>query len=219
MALCRMMTDRSNEEWIAELRESGRAQEQALVDLRAIVLTGLPYSLSKWLSPSEPQFDMLAEEVAQETLLRVLDNLDAFEGRAKFTTWVHKIAVRLALTELRRKRWRDVSLDELVETTEDTSALGLLTNPEVGPEGAAERSEMVAQLKRIIAEGLTEKQRTAMVAAQIKGMPMAEVARRMGMNRNALYKLLHDARRRLKRRMADEGLSPDDVLEAFEQPG
>ena len=101
-------SERTNEQWVAELSGPGEAQEIALSDPRAIIMRGLPYALSKWLKPSDPQFESLSEEVAQDTRLRVLDSLHGFEGRSKFTTWVHKIAVRIALTELRRKRWRDV---------------------------------------------------------------------------------------------------------------
>jgi RNA polymerase sigma-70 factor (ECF subfamily) len=75
---------------------------------------------------------------------------------------------------------------------------------------------MLNAVRRLIAEELTDKQRTALVATRVHGMPIAEVARRMGSNRNALYKLLHDARQRLKKRMEAEGLSPQDVLAAFE---
>ena len=85
-----------------------------------------------------------------------------------------------------------------------------------GPELATEQMDMMSRVERIILEELTEKQRTAMIASQIHGMPLDEVARRLDMNRNALYKLLHDARLRLKKRMAEEGLSPEDVLAAFE---
>ena len=152
--------------------------------------------------------------MAQDTLLRVLDNLDSFEGRSKFTTWVHKIAVRLALTELRRKRWRDVSLDEMTETVE--GEIGIFADTAAGPETHAEQSDAVSRIRRIITDELTDKQKKALVATQIHGAPMEEVAARMDMNRNALYKLLHDARKRLKHRLAEEGLSPEDVFGAFE---
>ncbi len=210
------MTERSNEQWVSELGAPGEAQEIALGDLRAIVMRGLPYALSKWLTPTDPQFESLSEEVAQDTLLRVLDSLHTFEGRSKFTTWVHKIAVRIALTELRRKRWRDVSLDELTENAPGQGPLGVLTAHVAGPEVVTEQSDMIAHLQRVISEELTEKQRQALVATRIHGVPMEEVARKMGTNRNALYKLLHDARLRLKNRLEEEGLSPEDVLAAFE---
>jgi RNA polymerase sigma-70 factor (ECF subfamily) len=113
--------ERTNEQWISDLRSPGSAQDEALEDLRVKIRKGLPYSLSKWLTPSDPNFDALADEVVQETLLRVLDHLESFEGRSKFTTWAHKIAVRIALTELRRKRWEDVSLDELVHGDDGVS--------------------------------------------------------------------------------------------------
>lgn len=211
-------TERTNKQWVAELSEPGEAQEIALADLRAIIMRGLPYALSKWLKPSDPQFESLSEEVAQDTLLRVLDSLHTFEGRSKFTTWVHKIAVRIALTELRRKRWRDVSLDELTENAPGEGPRGILAAQEAGPEIVAEQSDMIEHLQRVISEELTDKQREALIATRIHGMPMEEVARRMGTNRNALYKLLHDARVRMKSRLEEEGLSPEDVLAAFE-PG
>ena len=75
---------------------------------------------------------------------------------------------------------------------------------------------MIAHLQRVISEKLTEKQREALIATRIHGMPMEEVARRMGTNRNALYKLLHDARLRLKTGLEEGGLSPEDVMAAFE---
>lgn len=182
--------------------------------MRAIVLKGLPYALTKWLSPGDPHFDALAEEAAQDTLVRVLANLESFEGRSKFTTWVHKIAVRIALTELRRKRWKDVSLDEMAEAVE--GEIGIFADTAAGPETQAEQSDAASRIRRIIVEELTEKQQKALVATQIHGAPIEEVASRMDMNRNALYKLLHDARKRLKRRLADEGLTPEDVFAAFE---
>ncbi len=211
------MEKRTNEKWLADLRSTGLDRDAALADLRQIILNGLPYALSKWLPSSDPQFAPLAEEVAQDTLLRVLDRLHTFEGRSQFTTWVHTIAVRIALTELRRQKWRDVSLESL--TDED--------NPDVVPlqiisdlpatETLVEKSDLLVRVQRIIDQELTEKQRQALVAVAFKGMPLAEVARRMGMERNALYKLLHDARLHLKKRLEKEGILPSDVFEAIEQ--
>src|SRR3989304_9757570 len=106
------MPTRTNEQWIADLQADGDSREAALGDLRAVIRDGLPYALSRWVSPSEPRFEFLVEEVAQETLLRILDRLHTFEGRSQFTTWAHKIAIRIALSELRRKRWRDSSPGE-----------------------------------------------------------------------------------------------------------
>lgn len=211
------MTTRTNEAWLSDLRSSGEARETALEDLRSIVQKGLPYALSRWLSPDEPQFNSLVEEVTQETLLRVLDQLDSFEGRSQFTTWVHKIAVRIALTELRRKRWRDASLDELTENEDVPPPPGLLADPQAGPETSAERADMIVRVRRIIDEELTERQRQALLLLGVQDMPMEDAARKLKTNRNALYKLLHDARLRLKNRLSMEDINAHEVLALFEQ--
>ncbi|HEY5901048.1 MAG TPA: RNA polymerase sigma factor [Anaerolineales bacterium] len=210
------MDPRSNESWLADLHAEGAVREAALEELRSVVQKGLPYALSRWLSPEDPLFAPLVEEVTQETLLRVLDQLDSFEGRSMFTTWVHKIAIRIALTELRRKRWQDSSLDELVDNEENPAPESLMADPHPGPEIRAERADMLAHIRRILEEELTEKQRQALILLGVQNMPMEEAARRMKTNRNALYKLLHDARLRLKKRLAQEDLNAQEVLAAFE---
>ncbi len=212
------MVDRSNEEWFEDLRSDGPKKEAALGDLRATIQAGLPYALSNYLSPNNPQFQPLTEEVTQETLLRVLDHLDTFEGRSRFTTWVQKIAVRIALTELRRRRWRDFSLDSLVEENEEgVSFPSLMIDPAPNPDALTQQSDILQRVGRLIDEELTEKQRQALVATMIEGVPLEEVARRMNMKRNALYKLLHDARLRLKNKMANEGLTTEDIWAVFDR--
>ena len=211
------MTTRTNEAWLSDLRASGIIYEDALNDLRLVIQKGLPYALTRWLSSDDPLFQPLVDEVTQETLLRVLDQLNTFEGRSLFTTWVHKIAIRIALTELRRKRWRDSSLDELTENEELPPPPGLLADPQASPERSAERADMLSRVSRILEEELTPKQREALVLFGLQDIPMEDAAKRMKTNRNALYKLLHDARLRLKRRLALEDISPQDLLMAFEQ--
>jgi len=211
------MATRTNQAWLSDLRAEGERRNAALDDLRVIIQKGLPYALSRWLSPSQPQFESLVEEVTQETLLRVLDQLDTFEGRSQFTTWVHKIAVRIALTELRRKRWRDSSLDELTENEDIPPPQGLLADSHAGPDVAAERADMLERVRRVIEEELTDRQRQALVLLGLQDMPMEDAARKLKTNRNALYKLLHDARLRLRTRLALEDISPHDVLALFEQ--
>jgi RNA polymerase sigma-70 factor (ECF subfamily) len=213
------MTKRTNEQWVSDLRAGGSRREAALAGLRAEILYGLPFALQNWLAPDDPRFSALTEEVAQETLLRVLAHLDSFEGRSQFTTWAHKIAVRVALTELRRRKWREVSLESLLEgETDNTAPRRRARNAATtSPERVVEKAEMLEQVRRIIDEELTDRQRLAMTAVALKGMPLEEVARRMGTERNALYKLLHDARLRLKRRLALDGLVIGEMLAVFEQ--
>lgn len=210
------MPSRTNEEWIADLQADGDSREAALGDLRAVIMNGLPYALSRWVSPSEPRFEFLVEEVAQETLLRILNRLHTFEGRSQFTTWAHKIAIRIALSELRRKRWRDSSLDELADNEDLPAPESLMEDFSAGPETSVERADMLARVRRVIAEELTDRQREALLLLSVQELPMDEAARKLKTNRNALYKLLHDARLRLKRRLSLEGLSAQEVLTAFE---
>ena len=211
------MVTRTNESWLSDLRAEGDVKSAAIEDLRAVIKKGLPYALSRWLSPSVPQFSALVDEVTQETLLRVLDQMDTFEGRSQFTTWVHKIAIRIALTELRRKRWRDISLDEMTENEDLPPPQGLLEDSQAGPENLAERSDMLAHIRRVIQEELTERQRKALTMLALQDISMEDAARKLKTNRNALYKLLHDARLRLKTRLAMENISPHDVMSLFEE--
>lgn len=212
------MDKRTNEEWIADLRAGGEQQAKALEDLRAIILRGLPYAIAGRLDPNSPESEALAEEVVQETLMRVLEYLDTFEGRSQFTTWAHKIAVRAALTELRRRRWREVPLPEMEMNEDGDSSYRELPDDQASPEDQVDRKDMLKRVNRIIMEELTDKQRKALMAT-MEGFPLEEAAQRLGMNRNALYKLMHDARLRLKKRLEKEGLTPQEVLSVFEQAG
>lgn len=211
------MLTRTNEEWLADLRESGERQGQALEDLRALILRGLPYALAGKIDSADPAYAALAEEVAQETLLKVLDYLDSFQGRSAFTTWVYKIAARQALTELRRHRWRDVPLPDEQDEKDGEAPPHEMPDPRPDPGVVAERGDLLERVERVFAEELTEKQRSALTLVAVQGLPPAEAARRIGIKENALYKLLHDARARLKQRLYLEGLSSDMVLAAFSQ--
>ena len=206
------MRERTNEEWLAELQ--GPERDEALADLRAFLVRGLGYALANRSGVDGP----LLEDFAQDALLKILNATDTFRGESRFTTWAQKIAVNVAFSELRRRRWQDTSLDDLTAGQSLDFVPDMLVDPSAGPEQQATQRLFVETLGRLIQTELTDRQRQALVAVQIRGMPLAEVARRMGSNRNALYKLLHDARKRLKQKMEDEGLSPQDVLEAFSSP-
>ena len=207
------MVERTNEEWLSALR--GPDQEAALADLRAFLVRGLRYALAN-RSDVDGQ---IREDFAQEALLKVLNALDTFRGESRFTTWAQKIAVNVAFTELRRLRWQDTSLEAITEGMSLDFVPDMLIDRSAGPDQQAMQSAFLETLRRIISTELTEKQRQALIATRIRGMDLEEVARRMGTNRNALYKLLHDARKRLKRKLEEEGLSPQEVLDAFSLEG
>lgn len=211
------MSERSNKDWLTSLRSTGRKKQEALADLREIIINSLPYALSKYLHPTDPHFDPLIQEVAQETLLRVMDKLETFEGRSQLTTWVHTIAVRIALTKLRRARWRELSLDELQSGVNSDDKMREMPDRDMDVEASAEQSEMMEMMQKTMMEVLTEKQRIALVAVAVRGIPIAEVAERMGSNRNALYKLLHDARLKLKNHFEAQGMTPENIIASFEK--
>jgi len=208
------MQERTNQQWLAALSQPGPEQERALVDLRAFLVRGLGYAMVDRPQVSEADI----EGFVQEALLKILHNLASFRGDSRFTTWAQKIAVHEAFTELRRKRWENVSLEEMIARYEGDFTPSVLTDPEPAPEERVTQQLLLETVKRLIVEELTDRQRQAIVAVVFAGMPTEEVARRMGTNRNALYKVMHDARQRLKRRMQAEGISLEDALSAFETP-
>jgi RNA polymerase sigma-70 factor (ECF subfamily) len=208
--------ERTNEQWLADLRGSGR--DQALSDLRALLVRGLRYGMATRSDVTESDL----QDFAQDALLKILAGLDSFRGESRFTTWAQKIAIHVAYTELRRRHWKDVSLQDLLgqhDESDLTPAIGCslsaLADPTVLPEQQAAQRMVLDTLQCLIAEELTDRQRQALTAVMIGGMPMEEVAHRMGTNRNALYKLLYDARQRLQKRLIAEGLSSQDVLATF----
>jgi RNA polymerase sigma-70 factor (ECF subfamily) len=207
---------RDNSEWISVLRQQGEARERAVAELREILVRGLRHGLRTWLEPDSPSLESLAQETAQEAVLRILAQLDTFEGRSHFTTWAQKVAIRIALTELRRKEWRNVSLDQMLESEEGEPRGLWLADSAPGPELTAEQNDLLGRLSQIMQEELTPRQMSLMQAVALRGVPLEALAQKMGVERNALYKLMHDARVKLKRRLAREGLSPADLLKTFE---
>jgi RNA polymerase sigma-70 factor, ECF subfamily len=203
------MQERTNEKWLAELR--GPNPDEALADLYDLLVSGLRAALGR----RADGVDAYIGDFAQEALIKIVSNLDSFRGESHFTTWAKKIAMNVALTELKRRRWRDVSLQDLLDRRTATGRG--LSDPQLTPEQLAYQSMVLTNLRRMIDEELTDRQREAVVAVILEGMPISEVARRMGINQNALYKLLYDARKKLKLRMEAAGLSPQDVLAAFEE--
>ena len=172
--------ERSEEAWIEGLRAGGGATyARDVADLRDYLRRTLAKGFNQKLTAQD------LDDLTQESLLRIHQKLDTFQGQCRFATWAATIAVNCTLSELRRRRHQHVSLDEAAEQA-DWSA-----GDEHTPEAQIEA------LRRGIKEALTERQREAIEAA-LGGLPLMELARRQGVSQGAIYKLLHDARRRLK---------------------
>src|SRR3712207_2083529 len=203
------MRERTNEQWLADLR--GPNPDEALADLYDLLVRGLRAAFGGYGSGIEADFG----DFAQEALIKITDNLDSFRGESRFTTWAQKIAMNVALTELKRRRWRDVSMQDLFDRRQ--AANREPADTQLSPEQLALQDAVLQELRRMVDVELTDRQQEAVVAVILEEMPIAEVARRMGTNQNALYKLLHDARRKLKRQMEAAGLSAEEVLAVFDE--
>jgi len=198
--------ERNNQQWLLELSEAGAKRDAALEDLRGFLARGLRQAL--------PGHETQVDDFVQEALIKCLDKIKLFRSESRFTTWALTIAVRVAFTEMRRRRWKDVSLDEMIEVSNFNPAS--LLNECDNIEKRMLLDKIVNTLYDTINKKLTEKQRQTVFAELIHEAPLEEIARRMGTTRNALYKVSHDARRRLRRALTEAGVSGDDVRFALD---
>lgn len=215
--------ERTNEMWLEHLQDNSPHQAQALEELRQYLTRGiLAYLYTRndlnYLARTELQ--QMSEDLVQEALLKIQANLDTFRGQSKFTTWAAKIATNHTISEFRRAKWRDLSLDAITEagTSLQEILVAAPTNAN-NPDTENERRQVWEIITQVINNDLTERQRQALAAIQIGNIPMTEVARLLDTNVNNLYKLLHDARLKLKRRLQALGLEPQYILKLFSEDG
>jgi len=194
------------DDWVERLNSTGETREEAIVELRSILLRGLTATVRNRYGSK-----IQAEDVVQDALLKILDKIDSFEGRSKFTTWAMTIAVRIAISEMRRKHFQDVSMDSLLP---DNMQFEPIADAEPSVGDRQEKANMLTKLKSLIDTVLTDKQREAMHAL-LNGMPVEIFAEKTGSNRNAVYKLIHDARVKLRQGFEQAGYKAEDVIAAF----
>jgi RNA polymerase sigma-70 factor (ECF subfamily) len=217
------MKRRSNDEWIAALQNTGGEQAAALADLRTYLLRAALFTLQRarhhvgHLGPSA--LGQLAEDCAQESLTAVVQHLAQFRGESRFTTWAYGFAVNVALVAARRERWAAVPLDGILDGSESPSSTAgnQLGSPD--PERRALQTEAIAAIRDGIERHLTVKQQQLLRAVVFEQVPLDEVVRHWGSNRNALYKLLHDARRKLKSHLVARGFDVKAILDLFAPAG
>jgi RNA polymerase sigma-70 factor (ECF subfamily) len=153
------------------------------------------------------ELDDIAMEAADDALMSVLRRLDDFRGDSRFTTWVYKFALLEAAVKLRKRAWQGREIPLEPESWE------LLSSSAQAPEAEAEQSELLEAVQTGIAETLTPHQRRVLVALAVNGVPIDVLADRLGTTRGALYKTLHDARRKLRGHLRDSGLALESGLE------
>jgi len=217
-----MSKPRTNEAWIEELKSPGDLQQAAIEDLRMILVRAAAYTFGRNLGDLEAfgpgQIEQLAEDCAQEALLAILNNLAKFRGESKFTTWAYKFAINISLTMARRERWKGVSLD-LLEEQSDQDGWPSEYLPKADPEGSAIRAEVRRILTEVIQNELTEKQRLVLKLMVFDEVPMDVVVQHLNTNRNAVYKLLHDTRSKLKLSLQSHGIGAAETIDLFSAQG
>ena len=216
-----MAETRTNQGWLHDLNATGGVQEAALADLREILLRAALYFFSR--SPgdfgglSHDEVLQQAEDCAQDALIAVMDHLQDFRGDSKFSTWAYKFAINKALMAARRERWKGVSLDQLDSQSESSISEWLRHDRDPGavPEQSAIQAEVREALREVIERDLSDRQRRVLALMIFQEVPMDEVVRHFGANRNAIYKLLHDTRRKLKDGLQRRGFEVEETLTLF----
>ncbi len=197
------MNEIEQDNWLSRLQVGSIDRDLAIAELRSYLVRGLNRSLTHRYGGK-----IQVDDLAQEALLRILDSLDSFESRSRFTTWAMAIAIRLGISELRRRYYRDVSLE--LSTADGKIQFDSIDPRAMSVESQAMKTNLVELLETLINEKLTDKQRGA-IRGSLAGLPVEEIAFRLRSNRNAIYKLLHDARHRLRQEFEARGYEALDI--------
>ncbi len=197
---------------VAMLRAGGAEREAASRELRDLLVRAALTTLRRQGYPpaafGADSYLAVAEDVAQESLSILLSQLDSFRGQSRFTTWCYRIVINLIADEYRRYAWRRQPLDNHDDLGDWE---GLADGPEIG----AERREVWEVINRVIRDDLTLRQRHALVGRVVQGKALVVLAEELDTNKDNVYKLLHDARKRLKQALLARGISEADALAAF----
>ena len=209
------LLDPASREWLHCLRADGATRDEAIARLHALLLNAARFEVVRRRRTLPhlrgDELDDIALEAADDALMSVLARLDDFRGESRFTTWVYKFALLEAGVKLRRRAWqgREVPLEPEGWT--------LFSSAGLDPDEEAEQSELLTTLQRLIADVLTPHQRRVLVALALDGVPIDVLAERLSTTRGALYKTLHDARRKLRRHLTESGLGLDVWLDEVTQ--
>ena len=196
--------DAESRQWLHDLRADGPARDTALAALHRLLLGAARFEINRRRAGLPhlrgDDFDDLAHQSADDALVAILRKLDDFRGESRFTTWAYKFALLEAAVNLRRRAWQGRELPITDGGWEVLAAAG------PSPEGRAERSEVLDAVREAIADRLTPHQREVLVTCVLNGVPIDVLAERLDTTRGALYKTLHDARRKLRAHLEESGL-------------
>jgi RNA polymerase sigma-70 factor, ECF subfamily len=197
--------DSPSSAWIAALRSEGPVRDEAVARLHALLMRASRYELGRRRGALShvrgEELEDIATQAADDALVAVLRKLDEFRGASRFTTWAYKFALLEAGVRLRRRAWqhREVVLEP--------QSWPSFASDEASPQRRAEQSELLDALRRAVEGALTPHQREVFAALALNGVPIDVLAERLDTTRGALYKTLHDARKRLRAELEREGMA------------
>jgi RNA polymerase sigma-70 factor (ECF subfamily) len=194
--------------WLRSLSETGPEREDAVCRLHGLLLRAARTEVARRAGADAGLRDLddLAVQAADDALVAVLGKLHTYRGESRFTTWAYKFALLEAAVRLRKRPWHGRELPLEVD--------GWARLPDertTSPARHAETSELIDAVSDAIAEVLTPHQRSVLIALTLNDVPIDVLAERRDTTRGALYKTLHDGRRKLRARLAEDGLEPDPV--------
>jgi RNA polymerase sigma-70 factor, ECF subfamily len=197
--------DAESKAWIERLRAGNPGYEQALGELHALLLKAARFEVSRRRAALGDRYDSdhedLAHQSADDALLAVLAKLDQFRGESRFTTWAYKFALYEAAVKVRRRAWQEREIQF------EPERWPLIADPGQTAHHDVETSELLAALADAIERDLSARQREILIAVTLNDVPIDVLAERLETTRGALYKTLHDARRKLRGSLASRGLS------------
>ncbi len=204
--------DEESRDWLERLHRPDARRDAAIGDLHELLLRAARFEVKRRRA-TIPQLgsgdlDDLAKQSANDAVVALLGKLDDFRGESRFTTWAYKFALYEAAAKVRKRAWKGRELPL------GTDASRALVDGRPQPHRSAETAEVLRALCEEVEQGLSPRQREVLVALTLNGVPIDVLAERLNTTRGALYKTLHDARRKLRAGLAARGLS---VLEQGEE--
>ena len=205
----RVRADADSRAWLKALRAEGAERDQAVARLHELLLRATRFEVSRRRAAlfhvRGEELDDVALQAASDALVAVLAKLDDYRGASRFTTWAYKFALLEAGVRLRKRAWQER------EVVLEPAAWPLVADARDSPEDRVETSELMQAVARAIDSRLTEHQREILVAAALNGVPIDVLADRLNTTRGAVYKTLHDARRKLRSELATRGFTLDST--------
>ena len=206
--------DSESQRWVERLRPESRDRDAAIGELREVLLRAARFEVRRRCDRL-PQIrggdqEDLAQQSAGDAMVAILSKLDDFRGQSKFTTWAYKFALYEAAAKIRKRAWQGRELPLEAEEWPQ------VPDPGPAPQGEVEMNDLLAAIREEIGTSLTPRQREVLVALAMNEVPIDVLAERLGATRGALYKVLHDARKRLRAALAERGMILDVRMEEGE---